>query len=222
GMSALGQAGNDVLPRGMGLSWADLSYQQRAARGTGTITFALSLVCVFLILAALYESWSLPFSVLLSVPIAVVGALAGLVLRKFEFNVYGQNGLVMLIGLAAKKAILIVEFAKGGVGKSRPLVGGALEGAKLRFRPVLMTSFAFIFGLLPLWTAEGAGGLSRRQMGTAVIAGMAAATGIAIFIIPMLFVLVERIRGAERRRRESEAAAVGDGRGAPAIATGPH
>jgi hydrophobic/amphiphilic exporter-1 (mainly G- bacteria), HAE1 family len=219
-MTALEQVANEVLPHDMGLSWADLSYQQRAAAGTGTITFVLSLVCVFLILAALYESWSLPFSVLLSVPIAVVGALAGLLLRKFEFNVYGQIGLVMLIGLSAKNAILIVEFAKGEFEKGRPLVEAALEGAKLRFRPVLMTSFAFIFGLLPLWTAEGAGGLSRRQMGTAVISGMAAATGIAIFIIPMLFVLVERLRGAEKRRREGEAAALMDGRAAPATAGG--
>ena len=219
-LTALEQVAHEVLPHDMGLSWADLSYQQRAAAGTGTITFALSLVCVFLILAALYESWSLPFSVLLSVPIAVVGALAGLLLRKFEFNVYGQIGLVMLIGLSAKNAILIVEFAKGEFEKGRPLVEAALEGAKLRFRPVLMTSFAFIFGLLPLWTAEGAGGLSRRQMGTAVISGMAAATAIAIFIIPMLFVLVERLRGAEKRRREGEAAAEMDGHAAPATAGG--
>ena len=219
-LTALEQVAHEVLPHDMGLSWADLSYQQRAAAGTGTITFALSLVCVFLILAALYESWSLPFSVLLSVPIAVVGALAGLLLRKFEFNVYGQIGLVMLIGLSAKNAILIVEFAKGEFEKGRPLVEAALEGAKLRFRPVLMTSFAFIFGLLPLWTAEGAGGLSRRQMGTAVISGMAAATAIAIFIIPMLFVLVERLRGAEKRRREGEATAEMDGHAAPATAGG--
>ena len=126
----------------------------------------------------------------------------------------------MLIGLSAKSAIPIVEFAKGEFEKGRPLVEAALEGAKLRFRPVLMTSFAFIFGLLPLWTAEGAGGLSRRQMGTAVISGMAAATAIAIFIIPMLFVLVERLSGAEKRRREGEAAAVMDGHAAPATAGG--
>ena len=198
-MTALQQVADEVLPRDMSLAWADLSEQQRRA-GSAAPVFALSLLCVFLILAALYESWSLPFSVLLSVPIAVFGALAGLSLRKYELNVYGQIGLVMLIGLAAKNAILIVEFAKGELEKGRPLVEAALDGAKLRFRPVLMTSFAFIFGLLPLWTAEGAGGLSRRQMGTTVISGMVAATVIAIFIIPMLFAVVARLSGAERKR----------------------
>ena len=191
-MQALENVANEVLPREMGFEWADISYQQRKASGTGNLIFLLSLVCVFLILAALYESWSLPFSVLLSVPIAVFGAFAGLLLRNYDFDVYGQIALVMLVGLAAKNAILIVEFAKGELEKGRPLVEAALEGAKLRFRPVLMTSFAFIFGLLPLWFASGAGAVSRRILGTAVITGMLTATGIAIFIIPMLFVLIER------------------------------
>jgi len=219
-LTALEQIANEVLPREMGFALADLSYQQRAAAGTGTIVFALAIVCVFLILAALYESWSLPFSVLLSVPIAVVGALVGLLLRKYEFNVYGQIGLVMLVGLAAKNAILIVEFAKGEFEKGRPLVESALEGAKLRFRPVLMTSLAFIFGLLPLWIASGAGSVSRRQMGTAVISGTVTATAIAIFIIPMLFVLVERISGAEKRR-QSQAAEVAGGQGTAVAPAGP-
>jgi HAE1 family hydrophobic/amphiphilic exporter-1 len=191
-MRALEEVANEALPREMGFEWADLSYQQRKASGTGNLIFVLSLVCVFLILAALYESWSLPFSVLLSVPIAVFGAFAGLLLRNYDFDVYGQIALVMLVGLAAKNAILIVEFAKGELEKGRPLVEAALEGARLRFRPVLMTSFAFIFGLLPLWFASGAGAVSRRILGTAVITGMLTATGIAIFIIPMLFVLIER------------------------------
>jgi HAE1 family hydrophobic/amphiphilic exporter-1 len=201
-MKALEQVAGEVLPREIGFEWADLSFQQRKAAGTGAATFALSLVCVFLILAALYESWSLPFSVLLSVPIAIIGAFAGLLLRGFSFDVYGQIGLVMLVGLAAKNAILIVEFAKGEFEKGRPLVEAALEGAKLRFRPVLMTSFAFIFGLMPLWVAEGSGAVSRRILGTAVIAGMVAATGVAIFFIPMLYVLVMRASQALKRRRE--------------------
>ncbi len=212
-MRALEQVADEVLPREMGFEWADLSYQQRKAAGTGNQVFVLSLVCVFLILAALYESWSLPFSVLLSVPIAVFGALAGLLLRRYDFNIYGQIGLVMLVGLAAKNAILIVEFAKGELERGRPLVEAALEGAKLRFRPVLMTSFAFIFGLLPLWNASGAGAVARRMLGTAVISGMLVATGIAIFIIPMLFVLVERARQARKPHGESMPLAAAQGAG---------
>src|SRR5882672_7801671 len=192
-MRALEQVANEVLPREMGFEWTEVSYQQKKAAGTGAQTLVLSLVCVFLILAALYESWSLPWSVLLSLPIAVFGALAGLLLRRYELDVYSQIGLVMLVGLSAKNAILIVEFAKGELEKGRPLMESALEGARLRFRPVLMTSFAFVFGLLPLWVASGAGSVSRRILGTAVITGTLAATAIAIFVIPMLFVVVERL-----------------------------
>ncbi|HVT18213.1 MAG TPA: multidrug efflux RND transporter permease subunit [Thermoanaerobaculia bacterium] len=197
--AALDAVARQVLPREMGFGWADLSYQEEKAAGTPGRVFALSLVFVFLILAALYESWSLPFSVLLSVPVAICGAFAGLLLRKFDFDVFGQIGLVMLIGLAAKNAILIVEFAKLELDKGRPLVDAALEGAMLRLRPILMTSLAFIFGCVPLWIASGAGAASRQILGTAVISGMLAATGLAIFLIPVLFVVVERISGAERR-----------------------
>jgi len=151
------------------------------------------LVFVFLILAGLYESWSLPFSVLLSVPIAVFGAFLGLYLRRFDLDVFAQIGLVMLIGLAAKNAILIVEFSKDELEKGRSLVDAALEGARVRLRPILMTSFAFILGSVPLWVATGSGGASRRILGTVVITGMLAATAIAIFIIPMLYVLMERL-----------------------------
>jgi HAE1 family hydrophobic/amphiphilic exporter-1 len=198
-MAALEEVAHEVLPVEMGYDWADLSYQERRAAGRAGIVFGLSLGFVFLILAALYESWSLPFSVLLSVPVAVVGAFLGMWARGFALDVYGQIGLVMLIGLAAKNAILIVEFAKDAKERGRPLVEAALEGARLRLRPILMTSFAFILGCVPLWIAQGAGAAGRRILGTTVISGMLAATGIAIFLIPVLFVVVERLSGAERR-----------------------
>ncbi|HXZ24935.1 MAG TPA: multidrug efflux RND transporter permease subunit [Nitrospiria bacterium] len=198
-LDALEQTANEVLPREMGYEWADMSYQEKKAAGAGATVFALSLVIVFLVLAALYESWSLPFSVLLSVPVAVFGAFLGLLLRGFDLDVFGQIGLIMLIGLAAKNAILIVEFAVLEHEKGRSLVEAALEGARLRLRPILMTSFAFILGCVPLWTASGAGSLARRILGTGVIVGMLAATGLAIFIIPLLYVAIERMSGVEKQ-----------------------
>ena len=192
-LNALEEVAKATLPTEMGYDFADLSYQERKASGNVVTTFGLSLVFVFLILAGLYESWSLPFSVLLSVPIAVFGGVLGLYLRRFDLDVFAQIGLVMLIGLAAKNAILIVEFSKDELEKGRSLVDAALEGARIRLRPILMTSFAFILGSVPLWIASGSGGASRRVLGTVVIAGMLSATAIAIFIIPMLFVLMERL-----------------------------
>ncbi len=209
-LDALEQVAAQTLPREMGYDWADLSYQEKKASGSASRVFILSLMFVFLILAALYESWTLPFSVLLSVPVAVFGAFLGLLLRHFDFDVFGQIGLVVLIGLAAKNAILIVEFAKAESEKGRPLAEAALEGARLRLRPILMTSFAFILGCVPLWIAHGAGAVSRQILGTVVVAGMLAATLLAVFLIPVLYVIVERLGGAERKRaqRTQEAALV--------------
>jgi len=190
-----------TMPREMGLAYKDMSFQeQQAQKGVPpAVIFGISLLFVFLILAALYESWSLPFSVLLSTPVAVFGAFLALFARGFENDVYFQIGLVMLIGLAAKNAILIVEFARAEYEKGQPVIDAALAGARLRLRPILMTAFAFILGCVPLWRADGSGAVSRRILGTTVIGGMLAATFIAIFLIPVLFYVVERISVKKKR-----------------------
>jgi HAE1 family hydrophobic/amphiphilic exporter-1 len=192
-MAAMEQVCKENLPADFGYAWSDMSYQEKKAEGGQAMVFAMSFVFVFLILVALYESWSLPFSVLLSVPVAVLGAYGGLLLRKFDNNVFAQIGLIMLIGLTAKNAILIVEFAVLEHSKGKPIVDAALEGARLRLRPILMTSFAFILGCVPLWTAKGAGAIGRQVLGSSVITGMSAATVLGVFLVPVLFVVVERI-----------------------------
>jgi HAE1 family hydrophobic/amphiphilic exporter-1 len=199
-MAAMEQVATEVLPAGMGYAWSDMSFQEKKAEGGQAIVFGMSIFCVFLILAALYESWSLPFSVLLSVPVAVLGANAGLLLRKLDNNVFAQIGLVMLIGLTAKNAILIVEFAiLENKNNKKALVEAALEGARLRLRPILMTSFAFILGCVPLWTAKGAGAIGRRVLGSSVITGMTTATVLGVFFVPVLYVVVERLAGKEKK-----------------------
>ena len=202
-MRALETVFKETMPPGMGFDYLGMSYQeQKAQQGVSPmVIFGFSLVCVFLILAAQYESWSLPFSVLLCTPIAVFGAFMGLFIGRFENNVYAQIGLVMLIGLSAKNAILIVEFAKMNYEQGKPLIEATLEGAKLRLRPILMTSFAFILGCVPLARASGAGALSRQVMGFVVIFGMSASSLIAIFLIPVAFYLVEKVSGAKHETK---------------------
>jgi len=168
------------------------------------VIFGMSLLFVFLILAAQYESWSLPFSVLLGTPIAVFGAFLFLWARGLENNVYAQIGLVMLIGLSAKNAILIVEFAKMEFEKGKSIQEAALTAARLRLRPILMTAFAFILGCVPLWKASGAGSIARRVLGTAVIGGMLAASVIAIFLIPVSFDVVERLAHRQKKEKPAE------------------
>jgi HAE1 family hydrophobic/amphiphilic exporter-1 len=216
---ALEEVFAQTMPPEMGFDYIGMSFQeQKAAQGVSPAAiFALSFLFVFLILAALYESWSLPFSVLLGTPIAVFGAFAALLSRQMVNNVFAQIGLVMLIGLAAKNAILIVEFARLEYEKGKPLIEATLAGARTRLRPILMTSFAFILGTVPLAIATGAGAVSRRIIGTVVIGGMLAATCVAVCLIPVTFYVVEKI--ARSRREEKPAPVIAPGGDSPTAST---
>jgi HAE1 family hydrophobic/amphiphilic exporter-1 len=213
-----------TMPREMGFDYIGMSYQEKKAQEgvPPAAIFGLSVLFVFLILAALYESWSLPFSVLLGVPVAVFGAYATLLLRHMENNVFAQIGLIMLIGLSAKNAILIVEFARTRFEHGVPLLEAALEGAKVRLRPILMTSLAFIFGCIPLWLASGSGAVARRVMGTAVIGGMLAASALAIFLIPVTFYVIEMWATKGRPHRAPEPAGPDAAPAAPTPGAGGH
>jgi HAE1 family hydrophobic/amphiphilic exporter-1 len=191
--AALEDVFHQSMPNTMGYSYQGMSFQeQRAAEGLPAwVVFGLSLLFVFLILAALYESWTLPFSVLLSTPVAILGAYLALSLRSLENDIFATIGLVMLIGLSAKNAILIVEFAVENYRSGQSISQSALDAARLRFRPIVMTALAFIFGCLPLWTASGSGAVARRILGTVVIGGMTLATLIGLLMIPVTFAVVE-------------------------------
>ena len=211
-LSALEEVAAETLPADMSFAWNAMSYQEKAAEGSGSIVFVMALVFVFLILAAQYESWSLPLSVLLGVPIALFGAMAGLSLARvfsesYENNVFAQIGLVMLIGMSAKNAILIVEFAKVERESGKSPFDAAMEAARQRFRPILMTAFSFILGVLPLLVASGAGAEARKVMGMTVFSGMLVATVIGVLLVPALFVFVERY--VARNEPESGALSVG-------------
>jgi HAE1 family hydrophobic/amphiphilic exporter-1 len=191
--AALEEVFRDSMPSGMGFAYQGMSFQeQRAAEGVPAwVVFGISIFIVFLILAALYESWTLPFSVLLSTPVAILGAYLALTFRSFENDVFATIGLIMLIGLSAKNAILIVEFAVTNYEKGLSISESALQAARLRFRPIIMTALAFICGCLPLWTASGSGAVSRRILGTVVIGGMMLSSVMGILIVPVTFAVVE-------------------------------
>ncbi len=204
-LSALEQVAAEVLPPDMGYAWSNMSYQEKMAAGSGSVVFVFSLLFVFLILAAQYESWSLPLSILLGTPFAIFGAFAVLYLARrydlaYENNVFAQISLVMLIGMAAKNAILIVEFAKIKFDEGLSLFDAAIDAAKLRFRPILMTAFSFILGVLPLVVATGAGSQSRKVMGMALLGGMSLATLLGVFFYPMLFLFIGKIGRYEKKR----------------------
>jgi multidrug efflux pump subunit AcrB len=207
--SAMEQVANETLPQGYGYEWTGTTYQEKQAQGNEGAIFGFAAVLVFLFLAALYESWSIPFAVLFALPLGMFGALAGVYLRSYPYDIYTQIGIVTLIGLAAKNAILIVEFAKDSHEHGKSVRDAAIEAAHLRLRPILMTSFAFILGVLPLVLASGASSGARRSLGTAVFSGMLSATLLAIFIVPVLYVIIESF--VERRHASGSAAAVAEG-----------
>ena len=192
-VQAMEQAAASSLPAGYGYEWTGTTYQEKEAQGHESFIFGFAAVLVFLFLAALYESWSIPFAVLLALPLGLFGALFAVWLRSYPYDIYTQIGIVTLIGLAAKNAILIVEFARTRYEAGHSIREAALEAARLRLRPILMTSFAFILGVTPLLIAHGAGAASRRSLGTAVFGGMNAATLLAIFIVPVLFAVIQNI-----------------------------
>jgi hydrophobe/amphiphile efflux-1 (HAE1) family protein len=205
-------ADSGFAPRGVGYAFSGQSFQEQAASGQAGLIFLLGLVMVFLVLAAQYESWSIPFAVLFGIPFGTFGAFLGVWLRGLPSDVYFQIGLLVVVGLAAKNAILIVEFASQLHGQGRPVREAAIEAAHERFRPILMTSFAFIFGVAPLLVASGAGAQSRHSIGTGVFFGMLGATTIGIFFIPLFYYLIGRL--GERRwlpRRSARPVAAGAG-----------
>jgi len=204
-IKALQETAAQSLPQGYGFEFSGLSREEQLAAGQTGYIFALSIAFVFLFLAALYESWSVPFSVLLAVPVGIFGAILALFfLPKLTNNVYAQIGMITLIGLSAKNAILIIEFAKERVDKGMPLVDATLEAVRLRLRPIIMTSLAFILGIAPLTIASGAGSQARQTLGWTVLGGMLAATALAIFIVPVLYVLITRFAYGKEKLAELE------------------
>jgi multidrug efflux pump len=209
------------LPAGFAYEWTGQSREEKLSGSTAIYLFAFSLLAVFLCLAALYESWSIPFAVILVVPLGVLGVTLATGLRGLENDIYFKVGLITIIGLSAKNAVLIIEFAKDLHAQGKGLVEAVLEAAHLRFRPILMTSMAFILGVLPLVIASGAGSASQHAIGTGVMGGMITATSLSVFFVPLFFVVVRRIfKGSERQRLKYAHELDIDSAGTPVVTEG--
>jgi HAE1 family hydrophobic/amphiphilic exporter-1 len=192
------------LPKGFGFDWTGLSYQERMSSSQAPLLYAFSFFVIFLCLAALYESWPIPVSILMVLPLGVIGGIIASSLRGLPNDVYFQIGLLTTLGLTTKNAILIVQFAKAGVEKGMGLIDATLEGAKLRFRPIVMTSLAFGFGVLPLAVTTGAGAGAQNAIGTGVLGGMVTATVLVVVFAPLFYVLVEKLFGKNRKRESAK------------------
>jgi HAE1 family hydrophobic/amphiphilic exporter-1 len=210
-LQAMEELARASLPQGMSLEWTELAFQERQTGNTAVFIFALSVLFVFLVLAAQYESWTLPLAIILIVPMAVLSALAGVMLRGMDNNILTQIGLVVLVGLAAKNAILIVEFAKQAEEDGKEPVEAVVEAARLRLRPILMTAFAFILGVVPLVIATGPGAEMRQALGTAVFFGMLGVTFFGLFLTPVFYVAIRAVvlrRGRPGRRSDERVAVI--------------
>jgi multidrug efflux pump subunit AcrB len=203
-IAAMQRAAAKVLPADFGYEWTGVTYQELKAGSVAALIFALAIVFVFLFLAAQYESWSMPFMVILAFPLALLGAVLALWLRGRQIDVYSQVGFVMLVGLAAKNAILIVEFAKQQREEGKSIIEAAMEAARLRLRPILMTAFAFILGVIPLMIAAGAGAAARQSIGTTVFGGMLVATVLSLAFVPVFYAVIEQLREGVRARHSED------------------
>ena len=211
------QLADSKLPASMGYEWTGMSLQEKKVGSQAIYVFALGVLMVYLVLAAQYESWLMPAAVIMVVPLALLGTVIAVSVRGMDNNIYTQIGIVLIIALASKNAILIVEFARELRSKGRSIIDASVEASRMRFRPILMTSFAFILGIVPLINATGAGAASRRALGTAVFGGMIAATVLAVFFVPVFYVLMQRLAEWGRTTPTSESTPGQDSPPAPHV-----